>query len=82
MKCERRRKRASPQVGVESVRNMDQRVLRSGSSRNSFGPPPAEKNSHILVLQLDSKIQCGACVGSGALVLGVSSFDPWVAPRP
>ena len=52
----------------------------SKSSRN-FSGPPADKNPHILVSQLDSKILFGTYVGSGAPVLGVCLIYPSVASQ-
>ena len=39
------------------------------------------ENYKILELQVDSRVRCGACVGSAAPVLGVCWVDPQVAPQ-
>ena len=68
VKCERRRKRASPQVGVESIRNTDQRVLRLMSLEFSM---EGSFRAALSLRFLWRSVRCGALlVGSAHLTPG------------
>ena len=73
-------KRASPKVGVESIRHPDKRDLwfvLSANSRNLSASLPA--CAYYGSAKLQEPLGRGRFVGSGALVLGVCLIDPWVA---